>query len=69
MKKVNMVRERVMAFVRNEDGVAMTEYLLLLGAIAGAGALFLTFFGTTIGTILTSTCTAVFSAAACGVTP
>lgn len=53
------------SFLRSEEGVAMTEYLLLLGAIAGAGALFITFFGTTIGTVLTDTCNTVFGAGTC----
>lgn len=53
-------------FLRSEEGVAMTEYLLLLGAVAGAGALFIAFFGTTIGTVLTTTCNTIFGAGTCG---
>ena len=60
-----MFKSFMRKFVRNEDGVAMTEYLLLLGGLALAAAIFIGFFGDTLEEQLVASCNAIFGAGTC----
>ncbi len=42
---------KVRAFAREEDGVALTEYLILLGLLVGGAITAVTLAGTNLGTV------------------